>query len=98
MFDKVVVKDEVLEAGVDNFGFEHVKLWALCMSSSELWGGQAESSELWAGPALICELKFELWVMLWCLHVKPSAQIKKGQMLLFIQTCVVPKNLRPTSS
>ena len=23
---KVVVKDEVLEAGVDNFGFEHVKL------------------------------------------------------------------------
>ena len=25
-FFKVVVKDEVLEAGVDNFGFEHVKL------------------------------------------------------------------------
>lgn len=24
--DQVVVKDEVLEAGVDNFGFEHVKL------------------------------------------------------------------------
>ena len=24
--EKVVVKDEVLEAGVDNFGFEHVKL------------------------------------------------------------------------
>ena len=26
MSEKVVVKDEVLEAGVDNFGFEHVKL------------------------------------------------------------------------
>ena len=56
MSDKVVVKDEVLEAGVDNFGFEHVKLWALsCEHVSELSVCQAPSCEGVKLRALNCE-------------------------------------------